>query len=215
VFLLKLGRFIDEGTFSDDQLEALILLQDEWQEEQAAADREVRRYLARGQFQALASEFERLTQTPGLGVPAGDAVPVPVKTGHVAPILIYQKLGSVRAFDDYLENATLALLHALRIQCKELRYTLEFFKPIMGPSTGQIIDTVMQLLTHLGDLNDARVALDMLKQESRTELAPAVALYREARLAELEGLVADFPERWGEFERPEWRQQLAAALAVL
>jgi CHAD domain-containing protein len=133
---------------------------------------------------------------------------------HVAPALIYERLAAVRAYDGHLANASLAELHRLRIQGKELRYTLEFFEPLLGSTAAEVIETVKQLQEHLGQLNDARVALTML-EETPAEHEAAVAFYREAKEGEIRWLQDGLRGLWTELERQSWRQQLGAAVAVL
>jgi CHAD domain-containing protein len=54
-------------------------------------------------------------------------------------------------------------LHALRIACKRMRYTLEFFQEVLGPSTKELIAEIVTLQDHLGDLQDAVVASGILR----------------------------------------------------
>jgi CHAD domain-containing protein len=153
----------------------------------------------------------------------------------VAPLLVGDKLAAVRAYNDAIEDAAPETLHALRIAFKELRYTLEFFEPVMGPTAGIANETVKQILTHLGDLNDARIHLEMLAKsnakglgpglgpglapglapELAPGLAPAIDHYSSIKMTELARLTAEFPVLWSSFDRPEWRQDLYTAIAVL
>ena len=86
---------------------------------------------------------------------------------------------------------------------------------MLGPAAAEAIETVKKLLTHLGDLNDARVHGEMLAKVTEEDLAAAVTLYRQSRKVELQRLVDGFPQLWEEFDRPVWRQQLASAVAIL
>lgn len=219
VFLFKLDHELatesESGALTASEIEALTLLRSHWEANKTATDEKVRAYLAKGKYQALLVEFETFTQNRGGGVPTPPDLPAPSKVRHLAPILMYEKLAAVSAYDDYIDDASLDMLHALRIQFKELRYTLEFFRPVMGPSARKAIDVVKRLLTHLGDLNDARVHLAMLAKITNQELAPAVALYCEIKKVELERLTDEFPSLWDEFDCLEWRQQLAEAVSAL
>jgi CHAD domain-containing protein len=129
--------------------------------------------------------------------------------------MIYERAAAVRSCGDSIEAASLKRLHALRIQCKELRYTLEFFEPVMAPSAGELIETLKQLLTHLGDLNDARVHLQLLEQTPQEEAGEGVLIYRAVKERELECLIADLPPIWAKVDGPEWRRELGASLASL
>jgi CHAD domain-containing protein len=220
VFLLKLDNLLDDqiatGSFSPDGQNMLEDLRQYWLSKNEAANEEIRIYCRNGKYQALLAEFDEFTQSSGKET--GDMKKgqvVPTKTRHIAPTLIYQQVAAVRAFDEYLGEASPTRLHELRIHFKELRYTLEFFAPILGPTVGSSIKTVKRILIHLGDLNDARVALEMLDRIEDQQLARQIGLYRATKENELENLATSFGNLWAEFNQPEWRQQLAAAIAVL
>lgn len=219
VFLIKLNDYIEKAAHSaaltSEETEALRHLSTYWETHKTAADEKVRRYLSKDKYQVLLFEFESFTKIRGLGVPAAADPLTPIKVSHVAPILIYEKVAAVRAYDTFLDGPSLDLLHALRIKLKELRYSLEYFQPVMGPSAPEAIETVKKLLTHLGDLNDARIHLKMMASEEDEELNTAINLYRQAKEKELSGLIVDFSSLWNELENPEWRLQLASALAAM
>lgn len=219
VFLTKLNQYIEEAidsaALTPEESDALRQLSAYWEANKVAADEKVRRYLSKGKYQALLLEFESFTSTRGMGVPVAADPLAPTKVSHVAPVLINEKVAAVRAYDAFLDGTTLDLLHALRIKLKELRYSLEFFQPVMGPSAVEAIETVKKLLTHLGNLNDARIHLKMMASVEDEELNAAINLYRQAREKELSGLIVDFSSLWSELENPEWRQQVASALAAM
>ncbi len=217
VFLYKLDMYISRGAafLEADELTALEALRDYWRERQADTDEEVRQYLAKGKFHSLLSEFDQFTHSPFMGVPVTTDPLFPPKVGPVAPVLIYERVAAVRAYSEHLAGAPLKRLHALRMRCKELRYTLEFFEPVMGRAGTEALATVVQLFAHLGDLNDARIHLEMLGRVEDEDLAPGVSLYRQAKEVELEQLIESLPGLWNEFDQLGWRQRLAAAVAVL
>ncbi|MGD2050120.1 MAG: CHAD domain-containing protein [Chloroflexota bacterium] len=219
VFLIKLNQYIEELPDSEaltlEEVVALRQLSSHWEEKQSAVDEKVRGYLSKGKYQMLLSEFGSFTQTRGLGVQVAADPLAPTKVSYVAPVFINEKVSAVRAYDAYLDHASLELLHALRIKLKELRFSLEFFQPVMGPSAAQAIETVKKLLIHLGDLNDARIHLKMMDEVVKEDLTEAVLLYRQAKEVELAELKDNFPQLWRELENPEWRKQVALALAVM
>jgi CHAD domain-containing protein len=54
-----------------------------------------------------------------------------------------------------LTNSEDEMLHALRIECKKLRYLLEFFASLFpAKETNQLIGQLKKLQTNLGDFND-------------------------------------------------------------
>jgi CHAD domain-containing protein len=218
VLLLKLDTFIlesyDSDRFTDRDRRVLNDLAEHWQGQQIEADEQVRRYLADGRYQRLLDDLGDFAHGQ-LGQAVEEDGVLVSKTAYIAPAIIYQKLGRVRVMGDRLDDLRPERLHALRIACKELRYTLEFFEGLLGPGITDCLETVKRLLAHLGDVNDARVHLRMMDQVDDPELAEAVDLYRGAIADQLQQLRRSFPELWSEFDRPEWRQRLAAAMAVL
>jgi len=218
VFLLKLEAFISEGhaegALSTNEQQALSQLAEYWRHQQAQADEGVRRYLAGGKYQRLLADLNAF----GRGDVGQATLPEeqgPRKVRHIAPVMIYDKLASVRATDDQLANLQPERLHILRIRCKELRYALEFFEGVLGPSAGDCIDSVKRVLIHLGDVNDARVHLKMLGQMSESALDGTAVSYRGVVDEQLRSLRQGFPAVWSEFDRLQWREDLALSVAVL
>jgi CHAD domain-containing protein len=219
VFLDKLESYMGESEASDQlkaaDLDAFRELRDYWQIRKQKADEKVRDYLAKGKYPLLLTEFEQFCLSEGDGALVPIGLMMPSKVGHLAPVFLYKKLANVRAYDVYLDDVDLQRLHELRIQLKELRYTLEFFQPVMGISVKENIDTVKKLLTHLGDLNDARVHMVMFDNNKEESLAAGVRLYRHAKEMELEKLLVEFPRLWTMFDSLEWRKQLSEAMSLL
>ena len=215
VFLLNLEASTVEGSdsqgLSDRDRLLLSELADYWRDRQFAADARVREYLSEGKYRQLLDDLNDFANGD-----SGQAVTDnETSVAYISPVMIYQKLERVRTMGDRLGELQPEKLHALRITCKELRYTLEFFEGLLGPSAYECLETVKNLLLHLGDVNDARVHLQMIDQMERPDLDPAIALYRpvvEARLLQLQD---DFPGKWAELNSSEWRERLAAAVAVL
>jgi CHAD domain-containing protein len=142
--------------------------------------------------------------------------------------LIYKRFEAVQAYDRVLGEAGLETLHQLRITFKQLRYALEYFAEILGEEGRRVIEEVKTLQDHLGELNDARVAAEMLSElladwvknrpdQPQTEQPdPAqVAAYLQAKLEERQHLLETFPQAWARFNRPELRRDLALAISVL
>jgi CHAD domain-containing protein len=147
---------------------------------------------------------------------------------HVVPELIYSRLGVVRSYEAVLGSASLEQMHALRIEFKKLRYTLEFFREVLGSSAGEVIEAIKVMQDHLGDLNDADVACQLLRAfldewEERQALLPIeerqnpepIVAYLGAKHAERHHLMVSFPQAWERFNRPELRTALAGAIAGL
>ena len=142
-----------------------------------------------------------------------------VHVRHVAPGLIYQQYGIVRAYETILETISLDALHELRIQCKRLRYMLESFEDAMGGDAKTVIDSAKGLQDHLGDLQDARVANQIMHeytlQVDERQPTSAVLQYMAVRETEMQTLLADLKHAWKTFSRAEVRRSLALAVSKL
>ena len=88
--------------------------------------------------------------------------PLPNRVCHLVPTLIYDRYQVVRGYETVIEDAPIETLHALRIDCKRLRYSLEFFREVLGPEAKDVIREVVIIQDHLGDLHDADVACSLL-----------------------------------------------------
>lgn len=137
---------------------------------------------------------------------------------HVLPRLIYTQWEAVARFDTVIEHANITTLHALRIEFKRLRYTLEFFEEVLGPSLKLVIKEIKAMQDHLGDLNDAEVAgvlLRDLQKDLKKSHKQAVDDYRAVREAEATRLKEGTPAAWAKFNRPAVHEALAQAIGVL
>ena len=114
-------------------------------------------------------------------------------------------------------NADLTDYHKMRIVTKYLRYTLEYFREVLGAEVEQAIEELKILQDHLGALQDAAVAGTHLHNvitwgtwqrpiEERLRWtptpinAPDVVAYLEFRQTERRRLVRTFPETWARYE---------------
>lgn len=144
------------------------------------------------------------------------------------PVLVYSRYAAVRAYEGIVPTATVIQLHALRIEFKKFRYTLEYFKEILGEGSDQAINEIKQLQDRLGELHDADVACQLvsgfLKQWEKKQLQKPIAerlnpepivTYLAYLHAERFRLTASIPELWRKFNRPEFRQMIAQAISRL
>jgi CHAD domain-containing protein len=206
------------------------------EERREIARQEMIAYLDDEKYHRFVERFGEFVETEGMGsrpvAPNGDE-PRPYRVRHVAPMSIYERLAAVRAYDEWVSipNPPLTRLHALRIACKRLRYTLEFFDEVLGPDTKAIVKTVVKMQDHLGALQDAVVASEILgdfltwgtwpHKETDEPLPetmkgdPGGETYLRARQAELQHLVETFPPLWAELNGSEFSRMVAEAVVVL
>jgi CHAD domain-containing protein len=197
-------------------------------------------YLSSARFTRFTEDFGAFLRHPGAGAlpilsEKGDE-PRPYRLRHVLPTTVFERLAAVRAYDEWVtgSDVPLARLHQLRIASKRLRYTMEFFQEVLGPEAKPAIREIKRLQDHLGDLQDAVVASNLLRDfliwgtwgqaqdgAKQTRLpaepivAPGVAAYLAARQSELQRLLDTFPQAWQRIQDAQFSQLVAAALAVL
>jgi len=191
-----------------------------WRTQRDAARRKMVDHLDSKRYRRFVEGFEHFLSTEGGGEaplpssPSESQAALPVL--QVIPGLILGRYDAVLGYDPLIGDASLETLHALRVDCKRLRYTLEFFADVLGSEA-----TVQD---HLGNLNDADVASRMLiafldqwsKQERRDRTdTRGVARYLLARLDELHTLHAAFPSVWRHFNRPAIQQLVTTIVTDL
>lgn len=116
----------------------------------------------------------------------------------------------------------------LRIEFKKFRYTVEFFREVLGSEAQEIIDFLKKVQDHLGALNDANVATQLLRTfldewDERQAALPiaerpnpqGIVAYLAYQHAERFRLMQAFHQVWGKFIQLGFRQTLAQAVSVL
>lgn len=227
VFMEKAHLYLN--SLPEDQQAGLDPLLAAWEQERQSARQEMNVYLDSPGYVDFIERFNRFVQTPGLGaLPVSTEHPIPNRLREIVPILIYSRMASVRAFEPLLGNARIEQLHALRIEFKKLRYAVEYFREVMGPEAKYVIEVIKRLQDHLGELNDANVATQLLRQflddwdasQAGRPIAErqnpgGIIAYLAYQHAQRHELMITFQQAWDEFARPEFRQALATAIAVL
>ncbi len=110
-------------------------------------------------YRTFVPSFCEFVSSPGAGVRlAPDGEPRRSQVRDVLSSTVWQRYETVRAYGQVLDSAPMTTLHALRIDCKYLRYTLEYFQGLLGPDVSWLIGAVIALQDHLGGIQDAEVA---------------------------------------------------------
>jgi CHAD domain-containing protein len=227
VFMEKADRYLE--TLPEDKRTGLDPLIKTWQGQRENSRQKMIDLLEGETYLSFLQEFNLFVNTPGLGAQQDiDDYHAPHLVRHVAPAMIYHRLGTVRAYEKILGMARIEQLHELRIEFKRLRYTMEFFREVLGPEGDLIIEEIKVVQDHLGDLNDANVACQILNDflegwETRQQDLPLnerenpepIVAYLASKHAERHHLMVTFGETWAHFDREEFRKNLAAAVAVL
>jgi CHAD domain-containing protein len=225
VFMADAQEYLN--ALPEDRQGDLDLLIDAWGVRREKARKKMLTALDDDRYRSFVADMREFVDTPGLGAKEPkDGSPALVR--YVAPLAIYTRYAEVRAYGPHLAGADIDTLHALRIDAKRLRYTLEFFEEVLGNEARGVIEAVRALQDHLGALHDADVARDLLRKVMARSLRDAgetvgdspamqgLAAYlddREAVLRTLRDTVDG--EVWTNVVSEETRVQLARAVGVL
>lgn len=123
--------------------------------------------------------------------------------GLTTPPSAVQRIVSVR-FAEVLAQANgfrknrAGELHALRISCKRLRYSLELFAPCL-PKLKSAEERLRQLQDELGEVHDCDVLLQLAAKHEATHLQGRIRRDRERCTLRAHALWADAFARGGPF----------------
>jgi CHAD domain-containing protein len=234
VFREKAQHYLD--TLPDERQAELDPLLAAWQTEYQRAREELLALFDSAAYGRFKIAFEKFLRTPGAGAPTTDIQSEEPRTQRVRdelPIILLRGWATVRAYDESVSvpAVPLARLHQLRIASKGLRYTLEFFTGVLTPDAQPLIEQIKQLQDHLGNLQDAVVACNHLRDfltwgewshaaaksprlPDALVVAPGVAAYLTARQTEIHELIQTFPHAWSPIHHSEFKNQLLALLAA-
>ena len=133
----------------------------QWEEKREKAQSKMIRFLDGERYRTFVQQFDQFLNTAGEGEKRSESLQ-PSLVREIAPILIYERVAVVRTHEQVLGNATVKELHALRLQLKKLRYILEFFEDVLGSECKEVIRDIKTMQDHLGNLNDADVACQII-----------------------------------------------------
>jgi CHAD domain-containing protein len=129
------------------------------------------------------------------------------------PLLILKRYVKVREGGDAIDaDSPAEELHALRIQCKRLRYALEFSTVLYGKPMRDFLPRLTALQDVLGDHQDAYVAIDQLRLLGLTQPAlPETTLEAFSDIsdhyaAQARELRDKFPKAYRRLKGKAWQQ---------
>jgi CHAD domain-containing protein len=170
-------------------------------------------------YRRFVRDYTDFLTTPGMGasLPAEDTA-TPFQVRHILPTMIYQHLAAVRAYDSLLEDADALTLHALRIEFKGLRYSIDLFEDVLGKEAESFIEELKHIQDLLGRLNDIEVAREAfidLMEDLDGDQSAALWLYVNHLDEEKPILRAKVPAAWQRFNTKTVQRKLALAVAAL
>lgn len=228
VFHEKTRRYLN--TLPEDRRAELNPLLATWGAAHDRARRDLIAWLDSGAFARFATAFGEYLRGDSDRPPHGRLARRLVR--DVLPLVLLEEWTTVR-----VQGASVAYpdvpveqLHRLRIACKRLRYTLEFFMPVLGASVDTHIEQLTRVQDHLGSVQDAVIACDVLqdflacgewntgarsprRRPHAVAGAPGVAAYLAARRREIQTLVQALPQIWAPVRAPEFKKQLLSLIA--
>ncbi len=235
VFREKARQYIEDlPAERKSELDTLLIA---WQAEYQHARQVLLALFDSEAFVQFKTEFDKFLRTPGAGALPVATIdgerPIAHRVRNVLPMILLRGYADVRAYDVSVKKSDVPLtqLHQLRIASKGLRYTLEFFADVLKPDAQALIEHIKELQDHLGNLQDAVVACNILRdfltwgkwsdvaqKSSRRRraliVAPGVAAYLAARQNEIHDLVQTFPRVWSPVIHADFKRQLLALIAA-
>ena len=211
-----------QGSLSPREARSFEPLLAAWREEREVARVVLLRELDSTAYERLVEDYRVFVATEGAAalVPATPVAPHRVRDTAASRIwLAYEQ---VRAYESVLRWADIETVHQLRIAAKWLRYTLEFFREVLGPDVDVLIPRVVALQDHLGWLHDADVTIALTRQFlvanagtlSRDE-TQAIGAYLALEERELARLRRTMGVPWRAVSGAPFRRLLGRAVAAL
>lgn len=200
-----------------------------WKRQRQMAHRELVGYFDSSRYRRLVEKLGDFLTTTGAGVAAAkQPVAARIEVRHVLASTLWERYEAVRAYEVVLPTAAPETLHALRIECKYLRYTLEFFQEVLGPGVSPLIQQVIAVQDHLGEIQDGEVASRLLAEylskafkeqaiasSGETADLDGVTRYLSHRREQSRQMTATFPQMWKQIDSVKFRRRLAAVIVPL
>jgi len=224
------------GAFAKSTPPDLTLLMSAWDTEYARARSKLLKYLDSERYAQFKHDFIAYLENSLSPIATSKAEQ---RVAVAVPDLIATRLVEFYTCKTRLNqpDADLSDYHQMRIVTKYLRYTLEYFREVLGAEVEQAIDELKVLQDHLGALQDAVVAGQHLRNVidwgtwrhpkdkhlrwiSTPFNAPDVTAYLEFQQTETRRLVRTFPEVWARYEdihhqRTHFTALIASAISAL
>jgi CHAD domain-containing protein len=200
---------------------ALAPLHEAWQAVRHQAREHLVKLLDGDAYQRFVEDYVAFVETSGAGGRVMRATD-PHRVRDTAPSRVWAAYEQLRAYDATLTWADVPTLHVLRIAGKRLRYTLEFFREVLGADATTLIARVTALQDHLGMLHDADVAAHLAREflagsaaGLSAETIQAVGRYLASREKEVARLRRTLPAVWRPLVGDAFRRALGRAVSVI
>ncbi len=199
--------------------EAMEPLVSDWVGRRAEARARLMELLDSEDYAEFVSDYREFTETPRAAErirAAGE----PALVREAAGGRIWAAYERVRVRGAEINSSDIAAIHALRIDGKRLRYTLENFREALPRAqTDRLIASVTALQDRLGELNDADIAARtarefLVAQGSRLPQGSreAIGHFIETREADVARMRRGLASLWRRVGGPTFRRSLASVI---
>ncbi|MGD8684359.1 MAG: CHAD domain-containing protein [Chloroflexota bacterium] len=196
-------------------------LRSAWRRQREVARKRLIARLDSKGYREFVDDYLDFTESPGAAeilTPLGQ----PSLVRDTAGSRILSAYEHVRAYQTIITWADVPTLHALRIEAKRLRYTMEYFSEVLPVTSRKLIAQVTELQDHLGLMNDADVAatatrewLNLHAPQLPSTSREAVGLYLDSREARVEQLRRSFRPLWRRITGPSFRRALGVSITQI
>jgi CHAD domain-containing protein len=212
---VQLERLRDYGLTGAATAVALEPLVLEWQRRRDDAREVLLDLLESDDYEHFVGDYVDFTDTPGAGAVADG----PGLVREAAAGRIWRAYERLRTYDEIVPFADVPTLHELRIDCKRLRYTLEFFADVLPDAAASLVAELTEAQDHLGLMNDAHVAENLTRSwlMERAAQLPidarrAAGAYLASSERDVERLRRSFGRQWRGLMSRTFRRRLAVAI---
>ena len=194
-----------------------------WAAEQEAARAALVEHLDSADYARFKDVYTEFLETEGAGVSRATGGVRPELVRQVLPARLWEHYAAVRAYETALPGAPLETVHALRLEAKRLRYTLEFLQEALDPAAAEAIAAVVALQDHLGALQDLDVTIDRLsafdaglgKRTTQPDVRQAVRAYQRYQRVRLRSLRRTLDQPWRVVNSGRFRKLLGRVASRL
>ena len=188
---------------------------EEWQRRRDDAREVLLDLLESRDYERFVSDYTDFVETAATGAVADG----PGLVREAAAGRIWRAYERLRSYDEVVPYADVPTLHALRIDSKRLRYTLEFFGEVLPATSASLIADLTAVQDHLGLLNDAQVAASLTRawlmeraSQLPIETRRAAGAYLNSAERDVERLRRSFGRLWRGLMSRTYRRRLALAI---
>ena len=188
---------------------------DEWQRRRDDAREVLLDLFESKDYEGFVADYTDFIETAGAGALANG----PGLVREAAAGRIWRAYERLRTYDEVVPYADVPTLHALRIDAKRMRYTLEFFGEVLPPSSASLVTELTAVQDHLGFMNDAQIAANLTRAwlmeraaQLPIETRRAAGAYLNSAERDVDRLRRSFGRPWRVVMSRTFRRRLALAI---